>query len=120
MKNGSKMNEESGSDKYVVTKLLIMKETPISVLCKQIRFYQSFIVKLKTKDGIDKDSPQDKLDNLIRECEEKIKEFNGAMKILDPTAKCEQIIINDRHILNEDAIENSAAIIILANKIFGK
>lgn len=69
------------------------EETPVKVLCKQINFYLSFIEKLKTKDGIDKDAPQEKLDKLICECEEKIKEFETAIKILDPTAKCEQALV---------------------------
>lgn len=69
-----------------------MEETPVSVLCQKINFYRSFIHRLKTKEGIDKNAPQEKLDKFISEYEEKIKVFESAIKILDPEFKCEQSV----------------------------
>lgn len=59
-----------------------MKESSISVLRNQIKFYNDFIKTLKNKDGIDKNTPQQKLDNLIIRIEKKIKEFEIAIDIL--------------------------------------
>lgn len=95
------------------------EETPVKVLCKQINFYRSFIEKLKTKDGIDKDAPQDKLDKLICECEEKIKEFETAIKILDPPAKCEQALVKSSAGFDGNAMEKAVTTIFLANQMFG-
>lgn len=64
-----------------------MEETPVAVLFKRIDFYHSVINRLRTKEGIDKDTPQDKLDKMILKYEQKIKEFESAIKILDPNAK---------------------------------
>lgn len=97
-----------------------MKETPVSVLCKQIKFYRSFIVKLKTKDGIDKDAAKDKLNALISECEEKIKEFEAAMKTIDAAAKCEQASDGDNaNRFDGNAMEKAVIMIGLANQMFG-
>ncbi len=59
-----------------------MDETPISVLLKQIKFYNQFINSLTTKEGIDENASQKKLNKLIKECKIKIKEFKRAIKIL--------------------------------------
>jgi hypothetical protein len=85
-----------------------MKETPISVLCSKINFYRSFIERLKTKDGIDKNVPQKKLNKLILEYKQKIKEFESAIKILDPNFKCEQPPPN---VFSDEIIELSRKII---------
>lgn len=59
-----------------------MDETPITVLQKQIRFYETFIDRLTTKEGLSGDVTQEKLDGLIVECKNKITEFNEAIKKL--------------------------------------
>lgn len=94
-----------------------MEETPVSVLCQKINFYRSFINRLKTKEGIDKDAPQEKLDKLICEYEEKIKEFEAAIKILDPNAKCEIPLKTESDKFDGKAMEKSFIMIGLANQI---
>ena len=59
-----------------------MNETPITILQKQIRFYERFIDTLTTKEGLSGDVTQEKLDGLIAECNLKINEFNEAIKKL--------------------------------------
>ncbi len=61
-----------------------MDKTPIQILQKHIGYYQSFIVKLETKEGIDKNANQEKLDGLIAGCKKKIAEFEIAIKLLTP------------------------------------
>lgn len=59
-----------------------MNETPITILQKQIKFYETFIERLTTKEGLSGDVTQEKLDKLTVECKGKITEFEGAIKKL--------------------------------------
>jgi hypothetical protein len=92
-------------------------ETPIKVLCKKINLYRSFVERLKTKEGIDKDAAQEKLDKLICEYEEKIKEFEIAITILDPTAKCEPTIVKSSEVFDGNSIEKLLITILSKNQM---
>lgn len=61
-----------------------MKETPISVLAKQIGIYETFLKKLETKDNINPEATQEDLDSLIALAKEKIKKFQSAIDTLSP------------------------------------
>lgn len=65
----------------------MLKDTPVELLNSQIDTYRSIIIRLKGRYGIDKDAPQIKLDGLILDYENKIKEFQAAIKILNDSSQ---------------------------------
>lgn len=63
-------------------------KTPLKTLEEQITFYQRFIDNVKgKKEGIDPNVSQEKLDSVIADCEEKIKEYEEAIEILCQSPK---------------------------------
>ncbi len=61
----------------------MIEKTPISVLQHQLEIYNKFLNQLLNREGIRQDAPQDKLDNYIQKLNNKIKEFQGAIQVLE-------------------------------------
>lgn len=61
----------------------MMLNTPITVLNEKLAFYQRFMNELKSREGIDKDAPQEKIDKLVLDLENKIEQFSHAISILE-------------------------------------
>lgn len=76
-----------------------MKETPITVIEKQIKYYQKFIKTLETKEGIvpnTTETPEEtkkKFDGLIHECRVKIAQFEAAIKQLKENTQWEKATV---------------------------
>jgi len=76
-----------------------MKDTPISVLQDKISYYQKFIKKLETREGIvpnTNESPEEtqkKFDGLIHDCRVKIAQFESAIEILRENNKWEKATV---------------------------
>lgn len=58
---------------------MTLDKTPVMILEKEVKFLQDFIRILQTREGIDPNATQDKLDGLIKRCKEKIDEFERAI-----------------------------------------
>ncbi len=76
-----------------------MKDTPISVLQEKISYYQKFITKIETRDGIvdnDNNTPEEtqaKFDGIIHDCRVKIAQFESAIKILNENNQWEKATV---------------------------
>lgn len=76
-----------------------MKETPITVIEKQIKYYQKFIKTLETREGIvpnTNETPEQtkaKFDGLINDCRVKIAQFESAISILNENKKWEKATV---------------------------
>jgi hypothetical protein len=62
---------------------MLLDETPVNILEKEIKNYQSFIKKLENRQDINSDTPQVKIDDIIYKCYKKIKEYESAITILN-------------------------------------
>jgi hypothetical protein len=69
---------------------MTLDNTPITILEKEIKFLKDFIRILDTREGLDPDAPQEKLNNLRDQCAAKIDEFEiaiGKLKSVVPQWK---------------------------------
>lgn len=61
---------------------MTLDKTPTMILEKEIKYLKDFIHTIQTRNGIDPNASQEKLDGLIKRCEEKITEFETAINKL--------------------------------------
>ena len=61
----------------------MIDETPVSVLKDRIKYYETFISRIQTGEGLAKNQPEGKIELMVVQVRTKIKEFELAIDVLN-------------------------------------
>lgn len=102
----------------------IMEKNPIDILQEAIGFYEKMIVRLKLREGINKECSEEHLNSMVQQLKGKIKVFQKAVTLLNNEQEVQECDArNDAtstDVGNKNKTSNSEATILSAEEVGAK